>query len=115
MSGTRVLAALRVTHMIVFVVMSTSAFVLLYAGLTGATGLWLWIAVGLLSVEVVGFVAGGLKCPLSTLAVRCGAKEGHAFDPFLSERFTRHSFRFFGTVMALGTMLLALRYADVIR
>jgi hypothetical protein len=114
MADARALTVLRVTHMVVFAVMASSAFALFYAGLTGATGVWLRIAMVLLGVEVVSFVGAGMRCPLSALALRWGAREGHAFDLFLSEKFTRYSFRFFGALMATGFFLLGLRYTDVI-
>jgi len=94
--------------------MAVSTFVLLYAGLTGSGGAPLWVAMALLGVEIVVFAGSGMKCPLTALAVRYGAETGHVFDTFLPERFTRHTFRVFGTVMSVGLLLLALRWLGLI-
>ena len=108
------LAAIRLFHTVIYIVMAASTFALLYAGLTGATGPWLWIALGLLGVEVVVFVGNGMRCPLTAMAVRYGAEKGYAFDTFLPERFTRYTFRFFGSIMAIGLILLVLRWTGVL-
>ena len=72
------------------------------------------MAMALLGVEIVVFAGSGMKCPLTALAVRYGAETGHVFDTFLPERFTRHTFRVFGTVMSVGLLLLALRWLGLI-
>jgi hypothetical protein len=104
------LQLIRAVHTAIYVVMAGSTFALVYAGLTGAVGWWLWWALGLLLIESMVFVGYGFKCPLTGLAVEYGAKTGHVFDTFLPERATRYTFRFFGTLMALGLLLLALRW-----
>jgi hypothetical protein len=108
------LAFIRAIHTAIYLVMAASTFVLVYAGVTGAEGAWLWVVLSLLGVESVVFVGNGLRCPLTALAVRYGAKTGHVFDTFLPERVTRHTFRFFGTVMVVGLCLLVLRWTGVI-
>lgn len=114
MDHDRALAAVRLVHTAIYLVMAVSVFVLLYAGITGAAGWWLWTALALLAVESAVFFGNGLKCPLTALAVRYGVEKGYAFDTFLPERATRYTFRFFGTLMVIGLALLALRWAGVI-
>jgi hypothetical protein len=108
------LALVRGIHTLIYLVMAASTFVLVFAGITGARGWWLWTAMGLLAIEVVVFVGSGMKCPLTTMAVRYGAEKGYAFDTFLPERVTRHTFQFFTTVMVVGLALLALRWMIVV-
>jgi hypothetical protein len=110
----RRLALVRGIHTLIYVVMAASTFVLVYAGLTGSQGWWLWTALALLGVETVVFAGNGMKCPLTALAVRYGAEKGYAFDTFLPERATRHTFTFFGSLMLIGLVLLALRWLGVI-
>lgn len=110
----RMLALIRWIHTAIYVVMAASTFVLLYAGLTGATGWWLWVALVLLAIETVVFVGNGMKCPLTAMAVRYGAASGRVFDTFLPERATRYTFRFFGTIMAIGLILLAARRSGML-
>jgi hypothetical protein len=114
MNDTQRLAIVRTTHTAIYLVMAMATFVLLYAGVTGAQGAWLWMTLALLGIEVAVFAGNGMKCPLTALAVKYGATTGHVFDTFLPERWTRHTFRFFGSVMAAGLGLLALRWLGVI-
>ncbi len=115
MTDAQCLALVRGIHTAIYVVMAVATFVLLYAGVTGAHGTWLWVVLGLLGIEVIVFAGNGFKCPLTAIAVKYGAETGHVFDTFLPERFTRHTFRFFGTVMFVGLVLLAARWGGVFR
>lgn len=115
MSDARILAVVRGVHSAVYIIMVAAIFLLLYAGATGYVGSWLWVALGLLAVEAVVFASNGLKCPLTALAIRYGATTGYAFDTILTERTIRLTFRFFSGLMVLGLVLLALRWAGVLR
>lgn len=114
MSDARRLAMVRAIHTAIYLVMSAATFLLVYAGVTGRDGVWLWIALGLLIIETVVFVGNGFACPLSAVARRYGATTGYAFDTFLPERVTRHTFNFFGTLMVVGLVLLALRWTNLL-
>lgn len=114
MTNNQVLTLIRAAHTTIYLVMAVSTFVLVYAGITGAQGAWLWIALTLLGVEVVVFIGNGMRCPLTALAVRYGAKTGYVFDTFLPERATRYTFSFFGTVMVVGLGLLLLRWVGAL-
>jgi len=103
------LTLVRGVHTAVYVVMSASALLLLYAGVTGESGPWLSVALTLLSIQTVVFIGNGLTCPLTELAVRYGARTGHVFETFLLERFTRYTFRFFASATVAGAALLVLR------
>lgn len=115
MTDNQSLALIRTLHTTIYLVMAVSTFMLLYAGITGAQGVWLWIALALLGVEVVVFVGNGMRCPLTALAVRYGAETGYVFDTFLPERATRYTFNFFGTIMVVGLVLLLLRWVGFLR
>jgi hypothetical protein len=113
MSSPLTLSAIRATHTAIYIVMAASTFILVYAGVTGQSGWWLWVALGLLAIETVVFVGNGLKCPLTDLAVRHGATSGRVFDTFLPERATRYTFRFFGTLMVVGLIMLVGRWSGL--
>jgi hypothetical protein len=110
MTDARKLALVRLVHTAIYLVMAGSVFVVLYAGLTGAHGGWLWAAAALVGVESIVFVGAGLRCPLTALAVKYGAGAGETFDTFLPERMTRHTFRVFAPLVLLGFLLLAARW-----
>lgn len=104
------LTLVRAIHTAIYVVMASSTFLILYAGVTGARGPWLWAPLALMGIEMVVFVSFGMKCPLTAIAVRYGATKAGAYDTFLPERFTRHTLRIFGPLMAIGLILLATRW-----
>ena len=114
MKDSRALALVRWIHTSIYLVMVAAIAVLLYAGISGYEGAWLWISLGLLAMETIVFVGNGMKCPLTAIAVRYGAEKGYAFDTLLPERFTRYTFRVFGTLMVLGLLLIVLRWIGVI-
>ena len=111
MTDARRLALVRALHTAIYLVMASAVFVVLYAGITGAHGVWLWVATALAGIESLVFAASGLKCPLTAIAVKYGAKtgEGEFFDTFLPERVTRHTFHVFAPLMLVGVILLAIR------
>ncbi len=108
------LALIRTIHTAIYLVMAAATFILVYAGVTGAQGTWLWIALGLLGAESVVYLGNGMRCPLTALAVRYGAEKGYVFDTFLPERVTQYTFNFFGTVMVVGLGLLLLRWVGIL-
>lgn len=114
MTDAQKLAAVRLVHTAIYLVMAISTFVLVYAGITGQIGPWLVAALLLLAIEVVVFVGNGWKCPLTALAVRYGAERGYVLDTYLPESVMRHTFWFFTSVMLLGLVLLALRWSGLL-
>lgn len=113
MTDESALAIVRGVHTAIYLVMVAAIGVIWYAALTGYHGLWLGIALVLLAVESAVFLGNGMRCPLTSLARRFGAEKGYAFDTFLPESFTRHTFRLFGGLMVVGLIALALRALGV--
>ncbi|WP_292066252.1 hypothetical protein [Brevundimonas sp. UBA7664] len=103
------LGLVRGLHTVIYVVMAGSVFVLLYAGISGARGPWLWWALGLISVEIVVFVGNGMKCPMTAMVTRLGKAGSGISDTFFPERITRYTLRVFGPLIVLAFILLALR------
>ncbi len=97
-------------HTAIYIVMSAACFAVLYAGISGQSGAWLHVALALVAIEVVVFAGCGLKCPLTAVAVRYGARQDGPYDTFFPERCTRHTFRVFGPLITLGLILNALRW-----
>jgi hypothetical protein len=100
----------RAVHTAIYVVMASSAFALLFAGVTGASGPWLWLAASLMTIEVIVFVGSGMRCPLTAIAVKNGAARTGVADTFFPERMTRHTLRVFAPLLVVAVVLLAVRY-----
>jgi len=105
------LALVRGVHTVIYVVLSAACLALLYAGVTGASGPWLWAVIALVVVECVVFIASGMKCPLTAIAVKYGATPEAGFDTFFPERLTRHTMTLFGPMIVVAFVLLAVRWA----
>ena len=109
MTDAQRLTLVRAIHTAIYVVMAASTFAVLYAGITGAHGRWLWAAGVLVGIEAVIFAASGMKCPLTAVVSRYDATRGQVSDTFFPERITRHTLHVFGPLLALGVLLLAAR------
>lgn len=112
MTDAQRLAPVRTVHTIIYIVMAGSILALFYAGVSGASGSWLWFALGMTAIEVAVFVGSGMKCPLTAIATRHGAKPGQ--DTFFPEAITRHTLAFFGPLLAISLVLLAVRWSGVL-
>jgi hypothetical protein len=104
------LALVRWVHTTIYIVMASCVLVVLYAGITGARGAWLGPAFTLVCGESLVFAVSGMKCPLTALALKYGARHGAVFDTFLPERLTRHTLAVFGPMAILGLGLVLLRW-----
>jgi hypothetical protein len=109
MTDSQRLTTVRALHTVIYLAMAASTLAVLVAGITGIRGTWLWVALALVTVEVVVFVGNGMRCPLTALALRYGAERGTAFDTLLPDGVTRYTFRVFGTLLAIGLVLLLAR------
>lgn len=108
-SDSRRLTLVRALHTLIYVIMASAVFVVLYAGVTDAHGPWLWIALGLVAIESVVFAANGLKCPLTAIVTRYSAG-AEISDTFFPASITRYTFAVFGPLILLGVALLAWRW-----
>jgi hypothetical protein len=98
-------------HTAIYLVMASSVLAILYAGIVDAHRPWLFVALGLVAVEVAVFVGNGRKCPLTGVAAKYGALSGA--ETFLPERFTRHTLQIFGPQIVIGVLLLMARWFGI--
>lgn len=107
------LLAIRIIHTVVYVLMAASMVLILIFGIIGRGGSYLIISFGLVAIEVVVFVASGMKCPLTGLARKYGTPKGYAFDTLLPELIAKNTFRVFGTLLLLGLVLHVVRWVHI--
>jgi len=103
------LFAVRAVHTVIYILMAISVVYILVSAIAGRSGPALFVALGLVTIEIVVFVASGMRCPLTALARKLGAQKGYAFDTFLPEMVAKHTFWFFGALLAIGLGLWLLR------
>jgi hypothetical protein len=80
---------IKTLHTLIFLVMSVAILYVLYSGLTRTYSIWLVLALGLVILECVVFVANGRRCPLTGWARRYGDVTGNDWiaDLFLPAWF----------------------------
>ena len=88
------LTFVRAVHTAIFIATASAVFVVLYAGITGASGVWPWVALGMVGVESLVFAANGWQCPLTAIAAKY---EPGIPETFLPARLTRYTFRSSGS------------------
>ena len=110
MTAPRGLAAVRGIHTLIYLVMVGAIVAVLYAGVAGQRGPWLLVALAMLLAESLVFAGYGMKCPLTAVVAKYGAGQGEVSDTFLPARFTRHTLKIFGPLMAIGVALVAARW-----
>lgn len=106
MNDSAKLNLVKAVHTAIYLVMASATVFILYAGIARYRGPWLTVSLVLTAVEAVVFLGNGMKCPLTGLARKYGAVKGYAFDTFLPEKWTKYTFRFFGTMLVVGLALL---------
>ena len=104
------LAVVRRAHTIIYIVMACATLYVFYCGLSGRRDLVLTISAVLVALEGLVFLGNGLRCPLTILAQRYGDPTGHVGDTLFPERCTRYTFRVFGSLYAIGVILIAFQF-----
>jgi hypothetical protein len=64
------LTTIKIIHTVIWFLMVSATGFVFYAGLTGLTNIYVWLAIALVLVEGAALAANGWVCPLRKLAVR---------------------------------------------
>lgn len=94
------LVAIKVLHTVIWVLLSSMVFYLLYAVLADRMDRWFWNGLGLIGLEVAVLLVFRLSCPLTVVARRYSGSTQANFDIHLPEWLARHN-------RATYTMLMA--------
>jgi hypothetical protein len=94
------------THTLIYVVMASATLYVFYCGLAGRHDSYLAVAIGLVLLEGAVFLGNGMRCPLTELAQRYGDTKGYVGDTLFPEACTRYTFRIFGSLFAIGLVLV---------
>lgn len=106
--------AVRGLHTLIYVVMAGSTLTLMFVAISGRLLRTLWIVGPLLTLEVLVFVIGGLKCPLTAVIDRLAGGPSSVADTCLPDWLTRHTLLIFGPVLPVALMLLVARATGII-
>jgi len=93
-------------HIVIFLFNSLCAFYVLYCGIFRKRGFFLKIAIAAILIEGIILFFSDWVCPLTTLAIELGDEKGYVADIIFPDWFLPYVFPFFGSVFALGILLL---------
>jgi len=99
----------RAVHTVIYLVLASSVLFILYCGITGHFGPALVVALILVVAECIVYASFKFKCPLSDVARKYGAEEENFSDLFIPRWLSRRSPIVFGSLFAIGLLLVALR------
>jgi hypothetical protein len=104
--------SIKTVHTLIFLFMSASILYILYAGLTRTYDALLVAAFAALILEIVVYLANGLRCPLTKLAQNYGDPTGNDLiaDLFLPPAFARRIPPVCGGLFALSVIVLIANY-----
>lgn len=106
---------IKILHTIIYLIMVMAIFYIIYAGITKTYDKFLYISLGLLTIEVTALLINKMECPLTILAKKYGDPKGYVGDTFLPEKFTqKYTFKFFGTLLSIGLLILILDFLKLI-
>ncbi len=103
-------SAIRLIHTTIYGVMVASICYILFAGIWGQFNpTVLYTAIGLVTLECCVFIGNGWKCPLTTIAVSMAGQASEDYAPIIPASLGRYTPTLFGTIFALGMILLLVR------
>ncbi len=82
---------IKVVHTVIWAVLSTVIFYLLYAVIADRIDHWFWWGLGLVGLEVLTLLVFGMSCPLTVLARRLSSSQRANFDIYLPDRLARYN------------------------
>jgi hypothetical protein len=99
------LFALKAVHSLIFFVLQTSIFYLLYKGVRGETDRKAVVVGAVVGAECLIYAGNGYRCPLTGLAEDLGAESGSVTDIFLPKWLAANVARIYGPMFALALYL----------
>lgn len=101
-----VLIIIKTIHTIVWVIMATASFYILYAGVIGVFDKILLVAIVLLVLETIVLMFNRWTCPLTPVAEKYTNDRRDNFDIYLPLWLARHNKKIFGTIFVMGMTLI---------
>lgn len=100
---------IRIIHSAIWTIMVFSIFYILYAGIADRLDVYLWISVGIMAFEGVVLMINRGSCPLTKVAKGIKKNYNDGDDIFLPKWVAIHNKLIFGSVLAVGLIILAYR------
>jgi hypothetical protein len=101
---------IKFVHSIIFFFMVACLVYILYCAVARRYDWTLLIALGAILIEGMALLLNRFRCPMTSLAERCGAERGTATDLFLPEWCSRHTFKVSTVIFIIELIWLAVGY-----
>ena len=101
---------IKLVHTFIFVFMAACLAFILYSGITRTFNWVLLLALIAILVEGIALLFNKGRCPLTSLAERCGAEKGTITDLFLPKVIARNIFKVSLWLFIAELGLLSIRY-----
>jgi len=105
----RQLVAVKLIHTIIWVILSSAIFYILYSGLFNRITIYTWIAMGMIVVEGAILMAFKWSCPLTVVARRYSDSTDNNFDIYLPEWLAKHNKTIFTSIYLIAVVLVIIR------
>jgi hypothetical protein len=103
------LRLIKIIHTIIWIVMVAATIYILIAAIMGIYGIWLWLALGLMAIEVIVLLLGRMECPFTTLAKKFGGDFYAGKDIYLPKWLAALNKSIFGAILFAGVGILIIR------
>ncbi len=108
----RPLTRIKLLHTAIWAIMAAAILYILYSGIVGKLTTLTWISLALALGECVVIVLNKWTCPLTPLAAQHTARREPNFDIYLPIWLAKYNKRIFGTILAVGSLLVIWRLID---
>ena len=104
---------IRLTHAILFLLMTFGVLYILYSGVTQTYNWVLIFSISTFTLESLALLLNRWRCPLTDLAMKYGATEEQAriTSLFCPKWFIPYVFKVYGVLFVIGLILVLARYS----
>lgn len=103
------LVAIKLIHTIVWLILASATFYILYSGLFNRITIYTWIAIGMIVCEGAVLLIFKWACPLTGIARKYSDSTRDNFDIYLPNWLAKHNKAIFTTIFIAGLALVLIR------
>lgn len=103
------LKTLKITHTVIWWIMTISNFVAFYLALMGNYNFWFWLPVLILSAEIIVIFVNKWKCPLTNIAETLTDERKPNFDIYLPEWLAKYNKEIFSILIVLEIIIITMK------
>lgn len=105
----RQLFLIKLSHTVIWFIYVLIISYILYSGIFDKINLFTWISIGLVIIEGIVLLIFNGKCPFTVAGYKYSEDHDVGFDIYLPKWLAKYNKLIFGTLFAIGTLLVLLR------